>query len=98
MKPSFIVADEAVSALDVSTQAEIINLLLDLQSQLNLTMLFISHDLSVVKVLCDRIAVLSKGKLVELANSEELFADPKQEYTRELLSAIPVPDPQLARR
>jgi ABC-type oligopeptide transport system ATPase subunit len=61
-------------------------------------MLFISHDLSVVKVLCDRIAVLSKGKLVELANSEELFTNPKQEYTRELLSAIPVPDPQLARR
>ena len=98
VQPSFIVADEAVSALDVSTQAEIINLLLDLQSQLNLTMLFISHDLSVVKVLCDRIAVLSKGRLVELEDSAALFADPKQEYTRELLSAIPVPDPQLARR
>lgn len=98
VEPTFIVADEAVSALDVSTQAEIINLLLDLQSQLNLTMLFISHDLSVVKVLCDRIAVLSKGSLVELGASMEIFNDPQQEYTRELLNAIPVPDPQKALR
>ncbi len=98
VNPRFIVADEPVSALDVSTQAEIVNLLLDLQSKLNLTMLFISHDLSVVKVLCDRVAVMQNGKIVELAPSEQIFRAPQQEYTRELLAAIPVPDPRRARR
>jgi ABC-type oligopeptide transport system ATPase subunit len=98
VEPKFIVADEPVSALDVSTQAEIVNLLLDLQTRLNLTMLFISHDLSVVKVLCDRVAVMRKGEIVEIATSEKLFANPEHEYTRELLSAIPIPDPKRARR
>ncbi len=98
VNPRFIVADEPVSALDVSTQAEIVNLLLDLQTRLNLTMLFISHDLSVVKVLCDRVAVMQNGKIVELAPSEQIFREPQQEYTRELLAAIPVPDPRRARR
>jgi ABC-type oligopeptide transport system ATPase subunit len=98
VEPKFIVADEPVSALDVSTQAEIVNLLLDLQQRLNLTMLFISHDLSVVKVLCDRVAVMRKGEIVEVATSEKLFANPENEYTQELLSAIPIPDPKRARR
>lgn len=98
VEPKFIIADEPVSALDVSTQAEIVNLLLDLQKRLNLTMLFISHDLSVVKVLCDRVAVMQSGKLVEVGTSEQIFNAPQQEYTRELLNAIPIPDPQRARR
>ncbi|HVF10699.1 MAG TPA: ATP-binding cassette domain-containing protein [Abditibacteriaceae bacterium] len=96
--PKFIVADEPVSALDVSTQAEIVNLLLDLQQRLSLTMLFISHDLSVVRVVCDRIAVMFGGRLLELADGPALFANPLQPYTRELLAAVPVPDPQQARR
>ena len=98
VEPKFIVADEPVSALDVSTQAEIVNLLLDLQTRLELTMLFISHDLSVVKVLCDRVAVMQNGKIVEIAGSEQLFRAPEQQYTRELLNAIPIPDPKRARR
>lgn len=98
VEPKFIVADEPVSALDVSTQAEIVNLLLDLQQKLNLTMLFISHDLSVVRVLCDRVAVMSAGKIVELAAADELFNNPQQAYTRELLNAVPIPDPARARR
>lgn len=98
VEPTFIVADEPVSALDVSTQAEIVNLLLDLQQKFNLTMLFISHDLSVVKVLCDRVAVMNSGKIVELAPSDQLFSNPQQPYTRELLAAIPIPDPALAKR
>lgn len=98
VEPRFIVADEPVSALDVSTQAEIVNLLLDLQKRLSLTMLFISHDLSVVKVLCDRVAVMQSGNLVEIADAQKLFSNPQEEYTRELLSAIPVPDPARARR
>jgi len=98
VEPRFIVADEPVSALDVSTQAEIVNLLLDLQTRLNLTMLFISHDLSVVKVLCDRVAVMQGGKLVEVGDSKQIFSAPQQEYTRELLAAVPIPDPARARR
>ena len=98
VNPRFVVADEPVSALDVSTQAEIVNLLLDLQKRLNLTMLFISHDLSVVKVLCDRVAVMQSGKIVEQAPSEQIFRAPQQAYTRELLAAIPIPDPRRARR
>lgn len=95
--PKFIVADEPLSALDVSTQAEIVNLLLDLQKQLNLTVLFISHDLSVVRVLCDRIAVMFGGRILELATSDALFKNPLQPYTRELLAAVPIPDPKRAR-
>lgn len=97
VEPRFIVADEPVSALDVSTQAEIVNLLLDLQQRLNLTMLFISHDLAVVKVLCDRIAVMFAGRILELASGPDLFANPLQPYTRELLAAVPAPDPAQAR-
>lgn len=98
VEPKFIVADEPVSALDVSTQAEIVNLLLDLQKRLNLTMLFISHDLSVVKVLCDRVAVMQSGKIVEVGTSEQIYRNPQQQYTRELLEAIPIPDPARAKR
>lgn len=98
VEPRFLVADEPVSALDVSTQAEIVNLLLDLQSRLNLTMLFISHDLSVVRVLADRVAVMYAGRILEMTDSRLLFANPLQPYTQELLAAIPTPDPLLARR
>lgn len=97
-EPRFLVADEPVSALDVSTQAEIVNLLLDLQGRLGLTMLFISHDLSVVRVLADRVAVMYSGRILEMAASDSLFRSPMQPYTQELLAAIPVPDPALARR
>jgi oligopeptide transport system ATP-binding protein len=98
VNPRFIVADEPVSALDVSTQAGIVNLLLDLQKRRGLTMLFISHDLSVVRVLADRVAVLFAGRILELAPAEALFANPLQPYTQELIAAVPAPDPLLARR
>ena len=88
-QPRLLVCDEPTSALDVSIQAQILNLLKDLQEQLNLTILFISHDLPVVRQMCDRIGVLRDGKLCEISNTEELFEKPKHEYTKELLRLMP---------
>ena len=93
MEPEFIIADEPISALDVSIRAQVLNLLSKLQQERGLTYLFIAHDLSVVRFICERIAVIHKGKIVELAESEQLFAHPLHPYTRALLSAIPQPDP-----
>ncbi|MCQ2427588.1 MAG: ATP-binding cassette domain-containing protein [Clostridia bacterium] len=93
MEPDLIIADEPVSALDVSIQAQVINLLNDLRRQMGLTIMFIAHDLSVVKYFSDRIGVMYYGKMVELAEADELFAHPMHPYTRSLLSAIPLPDP-----
>lgn len=92
--PELIIADEPISALDVSIQAQIINLLNDLRDQFNLTILFIAHNLSVVRYFCDRIGVMYFGRLVELASTEELFANPLHPYTKSLLSAVPHPDPK----
>ena len=94
LNPSFIVADEAVSALDVSIQAQIINLLQDLQDEFNLTYLFVSHDLSVVEHICQRVAVMYVGKIVELADTENIFYNPRHPYVEALLSAVPRPDPK----
>ncbi|MBI4375626.1 MAG: dipeptide ABC transporter ATP-binding protein [Elusimicrobia bacterium] len=98
LNPKLIVADEPVSALDVSIQAQILNLLKDLQRELKLTYIFISHDFSVVRHLCNRIAVMYLGRVVELAESETLFNDPQHPYTEALLSAVPIPDPNIEKR
>ncbi|HEX8416195.1 MAG TPA: ATP-binding cassette domain-containing protein [Methylobacterium sp.] len=93
LKPRFIVADEPIAALDVSIQAQVVNLLQDLQDELGLSYLFISHDLRMVRYLCHRVAVLWRGRIVELAGSDALYGDPRHPYTQRLLAAVPVPDP-----
>jgi phosphonate C-P lyase system protein PhnK len=93
LRPSFVVADEAVSALDVSVQAQVIRLLMDLQKEFKLTYIFVSHDLGVVRQICNRVAVMYKGRIMEMGPAEELFNNPRHAYTRVLISAIPYPDP-----
>jgi ABC-type oligopeptide transport system ATPase subunit len=98
LNPSLVIADEPVSALDVSIQAQVVNLLMELQERLELTYLFIAHDLRLVRHICSRVAVMYRGRIVEMGETESLFASPAHPYTRALLSAIPVPDPKAVRQ
>ena len=91
MKPDFIVCDEPVSALDVSVQAQVINLLEDLREKYNLSYLFISHDLSVVSHIADRVAVMNRGKIIEQGRTKDIISNPQDSYTKELIAAVPVP-------
>lgn len=95
VEPQFVIADEPISALDVSIQAQVVNLMQDIQREQGLTYMFIAHDLSMVKYISDRIAVMYHGKIVELADSDEIYNHPLHAYTQSLLSAIPVPDPAI---
>jgi len=98
LKPSLLIADEPVSALDVSIQAQIVNLFMDLQQALHLTLLFVAHDLRLVRHLCTRVAVMYRGRIVESGRTEEVFREPAHPYTRALLSAVPDPDPEAHRK
>ena len=95
MEPKLLVADEPISALDVSIRAQVLNLIKKFQKERGLTVIFIAHDLSVVRFISDRIGVIHKGRIVELAQTEELFRNPLHPYTKSLLSAVPVPDPRI---
>lgn len=98
LNPTFIVADEPISALDVSIQAQVVNLLQDLQEEFQLTYLFIAHDLSMIRYICKRVAVMYKGKIVEMADTDELYENPVHPYTKSLLSAVPIPDPMVEKK
>jgi oligopeptide transport system ATP-binding protein len=98
VRPSFIVCDEPVSAVDVSIQAQLISLLIRLREELNLTYLFIAHDLSVVRHISDRVAVMYLGRMAEITDSDELYANPLHPYTQALLSAVPIPNPAIDRQ
>ena len=98
VKPKFIIADEPISALDVSIQAQVVNLMKEIQEQQNLTYLFIAHDLSMVKYISDRIAVMHNGKIMELASADDIYDRPLHPYTQSLLSAVPLPDPKIERQ